>query len=85
MTPSNNLQPTERIGLTDDERFDIYVCGAIFTALRECTKPGWIRTDPEKSEVSQYQDLHAVADAVLRRLKREGLRVAPAEGADSPF
>ena len=81
--PTNNPEPIERIGLTDEERFESYVKGSIYTALRACTRPGWIRLDPERSEVEQYHDLHSAAAAVLRQLKSEGLRVTPADEGES--
>jgi DNA-binding PadR family transcriptional regulator len=81
--PTSNPEPIERIGLTDEERFDSYVKGSIYTALRQCEKAGWVRTDPERSEVGQYHDLHSAAAAVLRQLKSEGLRVTTSDEGES--
>lgn len=80
--PSSTTRP-EREGLNDQERLDNLVRGVIASALLECRDAGWVVLDESRTPVAQYHDLHDTAGAVLRRLRRAGFSVTPAEEVDS--
>lgn len=81
--PSSTPQP-ERSEPTDEERFDNYTRDIIAEALTD-SKPFLRRTltDPSRTPEGINHDIHAVARTIITRLKREGLRVTPAEETDS--
>jgi hypothetical protein len=79
--PTSSAEPTERVGLTDEERFEAYAKGAIYTALRQAEKARWIEVARDPAQGSH--DLHDTAAIIVRQLRREGVRLTPGEDADS--